>query len=393
MLEKISATVDCMTSLAQKTEIDELLQPVEADLLRDTGGVAIEWYGRAATALYRAYTVARKLSGKNEEIEVILPSISCATPANTALLAGVTPRFADVDPKTGMSTLESIQQRWTPRTRAVVFIQLFGQTADLRPLAEWCRTRDVLLIEDLAQALGARLPDGSAAGSVGDLSVYSFSRTKILECGGGALLIRSAKLAPLCAELAESDPLPPEIDEGQAKTLALSYRNLHHSLVALLRTRAVDEVSSAFLRVQPAFRSLYLRRMKNPAALVAAWGRRQHVLEHRDRNARQYDEILAEGNWQRLCQWQQSGVCWRYSLRVNFPDKLVDFSEAVRRDGFHVSNLYWPVNDFFRPEDLCPNADQFARRIVNLWVDQTVDSQWVRKCAQSLLKNADRFES
>ena len=103
-------------------------------------------------------------------------------------------------------------------------------------MAEWCRSKNVLLIEDLAQALGARLPDGAAAGSVGDLSVYSFNPTKILECGGGALLIRSPKLVPVCAELAESDPLPPEIDDGQAKTLALSYRNLHHSLVGLVES-------------------------------------------------------------------------------------------------------------------------------------------------------------
>jgi dTDP-4-amino-4,6-dideoxygalactose transaminase len=383
-----------MSSLLQKAEMNEILQPVEADLLRGTGGASIEWYGRAATALYRAYGVARKLSGaKAEEAEVILPSISCATPANAALLAGVTPRFADVDPSTGMPTLKSIQQRWTPQTCAVVFIHLFGQTADVRPVAEWCRSKNILLIEDLAQALGARLPDGSAAGSVGDLSVYSFNPTKILECGGGALLIRFQKLAQVCAELAESDVLPPPVDDGLARTLALSYRNLHHSLVGLLRTRVVDEVSSAFLRLQPAFRALYLRRMKDPAALVGAWAQLQNVLQYRYRNAQQYEEILADGNWERLSYWQQSGVCWRYSLLVNFPDKLVDFSEAVRRDGFHVSNLYWPVNDFFRPADACPNAAQFARRIVNLWVDKSVDGQWVRNCAESLLKNARQFGS
>jgi dTDP-4-amino-4,6-dideoxygalactose transaminase len=381
-----------MSPLLQKAETSEILQPVEADRLRETGGSTVEWYGRAATALYRAYTIACKFSGaKTHEAEVILPSISCATPANAALLAGVVPRFADIDPHTGMPTLESVQARWTPQTCAVVFIHLFGQTADLRPLAEWCRTRNLLLIEDVAQALGARLPDGAAAGSVGDLSVYSFNPTKILECGGGALLIRTPKLVPICAELAESDPLPPEIDEAQAKTLALSYRNLHHSLVALLRTRAVDEVSSAFLNLQPAFQSLYLRRMENPAALAGAWPQLQHVLQHRYRNAQQYDEILADGNWQRITQWQQSGVCWRYSLLVNFPNNLGDFSDAVRRDGFHVSNLYWPVNDFFRPGDACPNASEFARRIVNLWVDQTVDRHWVEKCARSLLRNAGRF--
>jgi len=383
-----------MSSLLEQTETNEILRPVEADLLRETGGAAIEWYGRAATALYRAYTVARQLAGaKAHGAEVILPSISCATPANTALLAGVRPRFADVDPSIGMPTLESIQERWTPQTCAVVFIHLYGQTADLRPLAAWCRTRNILLIEDLAQALGGRLPNGAATGSIGDVSVYSFNPTKILECGGGALLIRSPKLASICAELAESDPLPAEIDDAQARTLALSYRNLHHSLVGLRRTRAVEEVSGAFLKLQPAFRGLYLRRMKDPAALAGAWAQLQQIMQHRYRNAQQYEEVLAEGPWQRFSQWQQSGVCWRYSLLVNFPEKLVDFSEAVRRDGFHVSNLYWPVNDFFRPSDRCPNADQFARRIVNLWVDQTVDRQWVQKCADSLVRNASRFAS
>ncbi|MGC2476992.1 MAG: DegT/DnrJ/EryC1/StrS family aminotransferase [Candidatus Sulfotelmatobacter sp.] len=377
-----------MSSLLQETETEQTLKPVEADLLRQTGGVAVQWYGRAATALYRAYQIARKLADNNPHAEVILPSISCATPANTALLAEVTPRFADVDAATGMPTLETIQQRWTPRTCAVVFIHLFGQTADLRALSEWCHAKKIVLIEDLAQALGACLPDGSPAGSVGDMSVYSFNPTKILECGGGGLAVRSPKVVELLRELPETDPSPSEIDEDRAKILALSYRNLHHSLVALLRTRAVDEISTAFLNLQPAFRSLYLQQMKNPAALLETWGNLPKILEHRARSAALYDSALSVGNWQTLSQWRESGVCWRYSLLVNFPDQLVTFSEAVRRDGFHVSNLYWPVNDFFRPTDLCPEADRFARRIVNLWVDPTVDPEWVAKCAKSLLKNA-----
>src|SRR6266498_5293993 len=110
-LERASATADRMSPLLQKAERNEVLQPIEADLLRETGGASIEWYGRAATALYRAYSLARKLTGaKTQEAEVILPSISCATPANTALLAGLTTRFADVDPNTGMPTLANVQE-------------------------------------------------------------------------------------------------------------------------------------------------------------------------------------------------------------------------------------------------------------------------------------------
>jgi len=383
-----------MISVSDRTEAQEILRPVEADLLRQTGGAAVEWYGRAATALYRAYQIALRMHGTPDRTaEVILPATSCATPANAALLAGVTPRFADVDPATGLSTLGMIQERWTPDTCAVVFIDLFGQTADLRPLAHWCHEKGILLIEDIAQALGARLPDGANAGSVADLSVYSFNPTKILECGGGALLVRSGDLKSLCKEVSAADPLPEEISEAESKTLASSYRNLHHALVALLRARVIEDVSSAFLHLQPAFRGLYLRRMKNAGALANTWPQLQQKVGDRYLHAQHYDSALSGGPWKHLSQWRNSGVCWRYSLLVDFPERLVEFSDAVRRDGFHVSNLYWPVNDFFRPSDLCPNAHQFAQRVVNLWVDSTVDRHWVQNCAESLLRNAERFAS
>jgi len=381
-----------MSCVSDNAKTDrEILQAVERDLLRETGGAAVEWYGRAATALYRAYQIALRVGGVSKDAEVILPAISCATPANAAVLAGVTPRFADIDPATGMPTLETIQQRHTANTRAVVFIHLFGQATDLRPLARWCRERNILLIEDIAQALGARLPDGSAVGSVGDLSVYSFNPTKILECGGGALLIRSQQLISAWKEVSAEDPLPHEINEARAKSLGLSYRNLHHSLVALLRERAVEDISSAFLKLQPAFHGLYLRTMKRAAHLATSWPSLPAKLRHRLQNAERYDNILSTGPWNLLGQWRQSGVCWRYSLLVDFPGSLTEFSESVRHDGFHVSNLYWPVNDFFRPEDSCPNANEFARRVVNLWVDDTVDQEWVKRCADSLLRNAKRF--
>jgi len=380
-----------MSSLLQKSQTRAILQPVEADLLQQTGGLTIDWYGRAATALYRAFVLARQSVGASpEEAEVILPSISCATPANAALLAGVTPRFTDVDPATGMPPLESIQQRWTPKTCAVVFIHLYGQTANLRALAAWCREKRVLLIEDVAQALGARLPDGTSAGSIGDLAVYSFNPTKILECGGGALLVRAEALLPLLKEL-QATALPAEISDEKIKTLNLSYRNLHHSLVGLLRERAVEEVATVFLKLRPAFRGLYLRNMKDPAALAKAWPCLEQKLHHRFENAQQFDAALSRGPWTPLEKWRESGVCWRYSMLVDFPERLVEFSDNVRRDGFHVSNLYWPVNDFFRPSDSCPNAAQFARRIVNLWVDDSVDHAWVRRCAASLLRNAGNF--
>jgi len=381
-----------MSPLVDNSAGMEVLQPIEADLLHQTGGITVEWFGRAATALYRAYRMARMINGANaREAEVILPSISCATPANAALAAGLVPRFADVDPASGMATLQSIQERWTAQTRAVVFIHLYGQTANLTPLKEWCLVKNVVLIEDVAQALGARLPDGAAAGSIGDLCVYSFNPTKILECGGGALVIRSEKLRSAHAGSVATDAITSGPDPERLRTLALSYRNLHHAMVGLRRSRATEDISVAFLKLQPSFQGLYLQGMKDPYALLNAWPRLRGILQHRYENAEEYNQKLATGPWQLLSGWKQSGVCWRYSLLFDIPERLVELSESVRRDGFHASNLYWPVNEFFRPSDLCPNASEFARRVLNLWVDATVDRLWVDRCAESVCKNAERL--
>jgi dTDP-4-amino-4,6-dideoxygalactose transaminase len=363
-----------------------LLHP-ERDLLSGTGGSSILWCGGAGTALYWAYRLARRRGSSRAEPEVILPATACATLANVALVAGVTPRFADVD-AAGMLTLETVQARWTPRTRAVVFIHLFGNTDELGPIAAWCARRDILLIEDAAQALGGLLPDGSPVGSVGDACVYSFNRTKILECGGGALLARTASVAQALEENARAAPKLPELDDRTANALALSYRNLHHALLSLFRLGRIAAASDVFLAVRPAYDELHLRPMPDPDALSRAWSALGRVLDERQAKAGRYMTRLAGGPWRLLNGWESSGVCWRFSLLLEAPDRLLPLSECVREEGFHVSNLYWPLHHFFRPGDACPAAEAFARRVVNLWVDASVDAQWVDACASSLSRHA-----
>ncbi|MFC1849988.1 DegT/DnrJ/EryC1/StrS family aminotransferase [candidate division CSSED10-310 bacterium] len=364
------------------------LKQIEKELLDQTGCVSVKWCGRAATALYWSYQLTKSIREEVSQPEVILPAISCTTPANTAMLAGLQPRFADVHQDTGMLGLLEIQQRFTENTVAVVFIHLYGHTRDLTAINKWCRERNVLLIEDIAQAHGARFPNGRLAGSVGDFSVYSFNPTKLLECGGGALMIRSAEHEKIMSKLEPKNQVQKEPEADIVDQLGLSYRNLHHSLVTLFRMGADAALSTAFLQIRSAFDAMYLKRTYDSKSLAEAWSQLPGILERRRRKAEIYKQKLKGGPWQTLDGWQKSGVCWRYSLLVDFPEKVVVFSKRVRSDGFHVSNLYWPVNHFFKPDDECYSADDFARRIVNLWVDDSVDEDWVRQCAESMQKNA-----
>jgi len=225
-----------------------LSSSAEAAFLADHGGDVL-FCGRGATALYLAFALARR-SG-DDAPEVVLPAASCATPANAACLAGYRPRFADVDPLTGLTSLEAVRARVTPATRAVVFIHLFGQTADLTALAAFCRERSIVFIEDLAQAQGARLPDGRPAGAESDLAVYSFNSTKILDCGGGALVICKPELTEAFRVLM-ARPWPPQADSGVAAQLALSLPQPASRSGGSL-ARAAGNSSRAFVPATAAF--------------------------------------------------------------------------------------------------------------------------------------------
>ena len=377
-------------------ETPQNFKVAERGLLEELNADAVFWSGRAATGLYHAYQLAKQRRPHISEPEVIVPAVMCATAANTALISGITPRFADVGVDTGLATLDTIKERLTENTIAVVVIHLLGHSVDIEPIVAWCKEHDLLLIEDPTQALGGKLPSGKIAGSAGDVTIYSFNNTKIIGAGNGVLVSRDSQTTEALCGIIEAGTLFPDIDDNIRLQLALSYRNLHHSLVGLLRlnTLPVQQISDAFMAVRSAYEPLYLRPVKPDIDLNTAWEALPESLERRLKMANIYQQKLAgHSKWQLLKGFQESGVCWRFSLLLNQPEQQVAFSEAVRRDGFHVSNLYWATNQFFNPGDVCGGAAYFSRRIVNLWVDDSVDADYVERCCDSLLKHAEMLRN
>jgi dTDP-4-amino-4,6-dideoxygalactose transaminase len=240
----------------------DALKTVETELLQGVEGEAMLWCGRATTGLYWAYRgILSRFPGSNLQPEVILPAIACTVLADCARLAGFRPRFADVDPLTGLATLETIQRCFTPQTRAVVFVHLFGQTADLSALAAWCQHHELTLIEDIAHALGAQLPNGLPVGSVAEASIYSFNPTKILESGGGALLIRTPELLSAVKQAIAAQPpktavgpaLDLALDPNSNRLLELSYRDLYRSMATLGRLGSNANLPTIFPQLTPAY--------------------------------------------------------------------------------------------------------------------------------------------
>ncbi|MCB9880406.1 MAG: DegT/DnrJ/EryC1/StrS aminotransferase family protein [Planctomycetes bacterium] len=106
------------------------------------------------------------------------------------LFAGLRPRFCDVDPETLMPTEASILAAVTPTTTAVVVTYLFGRAFDIRALVDTLAKRGIDVVEDAAQALGARV-EGNVPGTVGALGAFSFQQSKHITSGEGGAIVAS----------------------------------------------------------------------------------------------------------------------------------------------------------------------------------------------------------
>ena len=125
-------------------------------------------------------------------------TVSCIT------RCGGTPVFADVDPVTYNIKSEDILAKITPRTKAVLPVHLFGQMCPLEEIKDELASRNIALVEDCAQAIGAhRMIDGRVArsGSVGKMGCFSFFPTKNLGCYGDGGMVAIADDEELAARV------------------------------------------------------------------------------------------------------------------------------------------------------------------------------------------------
>jgi hypothetical protein len=368
----------------------DVLSPAESSLLESTGGLGVLWCGRGSTALYWALRALAFSKGSTGG-EVIIPASNCESVGRAALLAGFSPRFADVDEETGLVTLEGIRARSSPSTSGVMATHLYGATHDLSEIAQWCRDHGVVLIEDAAQALGARFVNGKPVGSYGDMTIFSFNRTKIIVCGGGALVIRLPDLWNGLREALQREYRPCATDERRLRLLEMSARDIEHGLISAFRAERGRDWCQCVRRMTPDYRALYLRPLVDPHALARGWSQIPAVLSRRLEKAHCYAVHLSDGPWDLIDGWRISGTCWRFSLLVDFPNDQLAFTDEIRQHGALVSNLYWPLNEFFAPTDACPHAHRVARRVLNLCVDDTVEIGWVQRQAIMIRKCGERY--
>lgn len=133
--------------------------------------------------------------------EVIVPSFTFVASVEVIALLGLKPIVVDVDPRTFLMKPEDLEASLSPRTRAIIPVHLFGQCADMKSIMAIAKRRDLYVIEDNAQAIGAKCigkdGDWQMSGTVGQIGCTSFYPSKNLGCygDGGAMYTNDDQIA------------------------------------------------------------------------------------------------------------------------------------------------------------------------------------------------------
>lgn len=187
--------------------------------------------------------------------EVILPVHTYVATAEVIALLQLEPVFVDVDPDYFTIDVNQVEAKITEKTKAIVPVHLYGQCADMGPLLEIAKRHKLFVIEDTAQAIGAKYTfsngDKKFAGTMGDIGTTSFFPSKNLGCygDGGALFVKDEELAKKCKMIA---------NHGQSK-------KYHHDLIGC--NSRLDSIQAAVLDVKLKYLNDYSQARQKAASV------------------------------------------------------------------------------------------------------------------------------
>jgi dTDP-4-amino-4,6-dideoxygalactose transaminase len=257
-----------------------------------------------------ALILSLRACGVHAGDEVILPPFTFVATGSAVSALGAKPVFADIHPNTYNVNPAELTRVVTSRTRAIVAVHLYGLPADMDPILEFARSRNLPVIEDNAQAIGAAYK-GRPTGSLGDIACLSFYPTKNLGAYGdaGMAVTNSPELAARLRTLR---------NHGQTSKYVSSEPGWNSRL---------DELQAAILRVK-------LRHL-------ADWqrARQSHAAEY----TRQFSQI--PGVMPPIAPQDYDHVYHQYTIRVEKRDAL---RQALHEQRIG-SAIYYPVPLHLQP--------------------------------------------
>jgi dTDP-4-amino-4,6-dideoxygalactose transaminase len=270
--------------------------------------------------------------------EVIAPPFTFVATAGSISRLGARPVFIDIDPQTYNLDTRQLERLITPKTKAIIPVHLFGLSAEMDAILEIARRHKVAVVEDAAQAIGARYK-GKPVGSMGEIGCFSFFPSKNLGGAGDGGLVTTN--APAIAE--------------RLKILRVhgSRRKYEYELLGM--NSRLDSIQAAILRVKLKY--------------LDQWA------EGRRRNAQRYDTLIAEHNLEKSITPPTTPsyhlhVFNQYTIRATRRDAL---KAHLQQQGI-PTEIYYPhplhlqpafADLGYRPGSM-PASEQASREVLSL---------------------------
>ncbi|RLG39105.1 MAG: aminotransferase DegT [Candidatus Alkanophagales archaeon] len=346
--DEINAAVEVLKTgyLAQGKKVEEFEERF-AEFIGVEHAVAVS----SGTA---ALHIALLAHGIGEGDEVITTPFSFIATANSILLTGAKPVFADINENDFNINPDAVLNKITHRTKAIMPVHLYGHPADMKALVEIAEDHNLLIVEDACQAHGAEF-GGKKVGSFG-VGCFSFYATKNMTTGEGGMITTNDKIIAEYARMLRSHG---------------SRQRYFHELLGF--NMRMTDVSAAIGIVQL-------------AKLPAMTRRRQENAEYLTNCIKNVEGVVPP-SVKRGC----THVFHQYTIRVVNTEISRDAVVKELREKGIGAEIYYPIPIHKQPlyqdlgyDETLPVAERLAKEVISLPIHPAVSKEELKQCATAL---------
>jgi len=306
-----------------------------------------------------ALHLALKALGIGKGDEVIVPTLTFVATANAVTYCGAKPVFVDSHPKYWCINPEKIEEKITPRTKAIIPVHLYGHPCDMDRIMEIARNYNLYVIEDAAEAHGAEYK-GRKVGSFGDISCFSFYGNKIITTGeGGMCLTNNDELAERMRNL--RDHAMSKNRRYWHETIGFNYRMTNlQAAIGVAQLKKLDE---------------FIEKKRQ----IAKW----YAEELKELEEKELVKLHPEMEWAKC-------VYWMYSILIKDKAKI-SRNEAMKRlekIGIETRPFFVPMHllPMYNSGERLPIAEDLAKKGINLPSSVALDKSQVTLIIQEFKK-------
>jgi len=254
-IEKIIDKIN--RSIIGEEEINKVVNILRSGFLsKPAGGPAVREFQSSMAKIHNKKYAYATTSGTSslhlaisaleldKDDEVIVPALANIADCSAVIQGGAKLVFADIDPETFNIDPEDVKKKITPNTKVIIVVHMYGQPADIEEIQKIVKKYSLILIEDCAQAGGARY-NGRYVGSFGDMSCFSFYQTKHIIVGeGGMVLTDNIKWFKIIDSLANNGIIKDDLDLYDYDRVGFNYQMTEiQAALGVVQLKKIDKMT------------------------------------------------------------------------------------------------------------------------------------------------------